>query len=118
MYLKFRWERRLRGKTPSHKLAGKDPGVVWLDGTGAEDGTIWFGDNDRSVLPCMYHVAARSEGSEADELNGRLWNIMDQGAEAGGTDMSGMDSCSVGAGDRDGSGKLDGLEKIGEGVGD
>ena len=70
------------------------------------------------ILPGMYHVAARSEGSEADELYGRLWNIMDQGAEAGGADMSGMDSCSVGAGDRDGSGKLDGLEKIGEGVGD
>jgi hypothetical protein len=28
--------------------------------------------------------------------------------------MSGMDGCSVGAGDRDGSGKLDGLEKIGK----
>ena len=95
MYLKFRWERRLLVKEiPSHKLAGKDPGVVW------------------------YHVAARSEGSEADELYGRLWNIMDQGAEAGGTDVSGMNSCSIGAGDRNGSGKLDGSEKIGEGVGD
>jgi len=58
------------------------------------DGTIRFGDNDRSVLPCMHHVAARSEGSAADELDGRLWNIMDQGAEAGGTDMRGRDSCS------------------------
>ena len=66
----------------------------------------------------MYHVAACSEGSEADELNGRLWDVMDQGAEAGGTDVSGMDSCSIGAGDRYGSGKLDGSEKIGESVGD
>jgi hypothetical protein len=66
----------------------------------------------------MHHVAARCKGSEADELDGRLWNIMDQGAEAGGTDMSGMDGCSVGAGDRDEIKKLDGLEKIGEGVSD
>ena len=43
---------------------------------------------------------------------------MDQGAEAGGSDMSGVDGRSVGAGDRDGSEKLDGLEKIGEGIGD
>jgi len=28
--------------------------------------------------------------------------------------MSGMDGCSVGAGDRDGNVKLDGLEKIGK----
>ena len=41
---------------------------------------------------------------------------MDQGAETGGTNMSGMDGCSIGAGDRDGGGKRDGLEKIGEGV--
>ena len=62
----------------------------------------------------MHHVAARSKGSEADELDSRLWNIMDQG----GTNMSGMDGLSVGASDRDGGGKRDGLEKIGEGVGD
>ena len=109
------------GRTVGTAVAGERFPVIrkcLLDGTGAEDGTIRFGDNDRSVLPCMHHVAARSEGSEADELDGRLWNIMDQGAEAGGTDMSGMDGCSVGAGDRDEIKKLDGLEKIGEGVSD
>jgi hypothetical protein len=31
--------------------------------------------------------------------------------------MSGMDGCSVGAGDGDGDGKLGGLEKIGESIG-
>ena len=43
---------------------------------------------------------------------------MDLGAEAGGTDMSRMNGGSVGAGDGDGSGKLGGPEKIGEGIGD
>ncbi len=43
---------------------------------------------------------------------------MDRGAEAGCSNMSGMDGCSVGAGDRDGSEELGGLEKIGEGIGD
>ena len=87
-----------------------------MDGTGAEHITIGFGDNDGSVFPRMHHVTARSKGSEADELDGSLWNIMDLGAEVGGTDMSGVDSCSIGADDRDGSGKCDGLEKIGESV--
>ena len=32
--------------------------------------------------------------------------------------MSGMDGCSISAGDRDGSEELGGLEKIGEGIGD
>jgi hypothetical protein len=66
----------------------------------------------------MHHVAVRSKGSEADELDSRLWNVMDQGAETGGINMSGMDGGSVDAGERDGGGKRDGLEKIGEGVGD
>jgi len=99
-------------------LTGEDSSVVWLDGTGAEDSTIGFGDNDRSVFCRMHHVAVRSKGSEADELDSRLWNVMDHGAETGGTNMSGMDGGSVDAGDRDGGGKRDGLEKIGEGVGD
>jgi hypothetical protein len=43
---------------------------------------------------------------------------MDQGAKTGGTNMSSIDGSSFGAGDRDGGGKRDGLEKIGEGVGD
>jgi hypothetical protein len=33
-------------------------------------------------------------------------------------DMSGVDGHSVGARDRDGSEELDGLEKVGEGIGD
>ena len=66
----------------------------------------------------MHHVAARYKGSEADELDRGSWYIMDEGAEAGGSDMSGVDGCSVGAGDRDGSEELGGLEKISKGVGD
>jgi len=62
----------------------------------------------------MHHVATRRKGSETDELDCRFWKIMDQGNEAGGTDMSGMNGGFIGAGDRDGSGKLDGLEKIGK----
>ena len=85
-------------------MTGDDPSVVWLDGTGAEDSIIGFGDTDRSVFPCMHYVAARSKGSEADELDSRLWNIMDQGAETEGTNMSGIDGYSVGTGDRDGVG--------------
>ena len=106
------------GKIPGHELTGEDPSVVRLDGTGAEDSTVGFGDDDGSVFRCMRHVAARKKGSKTDELDGRLWNIMDQGAEAGGADMSGMDGRSIGADDRDGSGKCDGLEKIGEVFGD
>ena len=108
MYLKF------RRTIPSHKLAGEDPSVVWLNGTGAEDISVGFGDDNGSVFPCMHHVAARCKGSEADELDCRFWTIMDLDAEAGGTNMSGMDGCSVGAGDRDGNVKLDGLQKIGK----
>ena len=99
-------------------MTGEDPSVVWLNGTGAEDSTVGFGNDDGSVFLCVYHVAARSEGSEADELDRRFWNIMDQVAEAGGSDMSGMDGRFIRAGDRDGSEELDGLEKIGESVGD
>ena len=99
-------------------MTGEDPSVVWLDGTGAEDSTVGFGDDDGSVFLCMHHVAARCKGSEADELDRRFWNIMEQGAEAGCSDMSGVDGCSVGAGDRDGSEELGGLEKISKGVGD
>ena len=40
---------------------GKDPSVVWLDGTGAEDSTIGFGDNNRSVFCRMHRVAARGK---------------------------------------------------------
>ena len=99
-------------------MTGEDPSVVGLDGTGAEDGTVGFGDDDGSVFLCMHHVATRGERSEADELDRRFWNKMDRGAEAEGSDMSDMDGCSVSAGDGDGSGKLGGLEKIGESVGD
>ena len=35
-----------RRKIPSHKLTGEDPSVVWLDGKGAEDSTVGFGDNN------------------------------------------------------------------------
>jgi len=56
-------------KIPSHKLTGKDPSVLWLDGTGAEDSTVGFGDDDESVFRCMYHIAARGKRSEADELD-------------------------------------------------
>ena len=66
----------------------------------------------------MHHVAARGEGSEADELDRRFRNKVHRGAEAGGSNMSGMDGCSVGAGDGDWSGKLSGLEEIGESIGD
>jgi hypothetical protein len=44
--------------------------------------------------------------------------MMDQGAEAGSTNVSGMDSCSIGTGDRDRGEKLDGLKKICEVIGD
>jgi hypothetical protein len=77
-----------RRKIPGRKLVGKDPGVVWLDGTGTEGSTIGLDDDDGSVFPCMHHLAARCKGSEADELDCRFWNIMDQSAEAGGTYMS------------------------------
>ena len=107
-----------RRKIPSHKLTGEDPNVVWLDGTGAEDSTVGFGDDDGSVFPCIHHVAARCKGSKADELDSRLWNMMDRGAEAGSTNVSGMNGRSFGAGDRDGGGELDGLKKICEVVGD
>ena len=66
----------------------------------------------------MHHVAARSERSEADELDRRFRNKIDRGAEAGGSNMNGMDGCSVGAGNGDWGGKLGGLEKIGESIGD
>ena len=99
-------------------MAGEDPSVVWLDETGPEDSTVEFGDDDGSIFLSIHHVAARCKGSEADELDRGTWNIMNEGAEAGGSDMSGVDGCSVGAGDGDGSGELSGLKKIGEGVGD
>ena len=107
-----------RRKIPSYKLTGEDPSVVGLDGTGAEDGTVRFGNDDGSVFRCMHHVATRGERSKADELDRGFGNKMDRGAEAGGSDMSGMDGCSVGAGDRNRSGELGGLEKVGEGIGD
>ena len=93
-----------RRKFPSHKLVWESPSVVRLDRTGAEDSTSGLGYDDRSVFLCMHHEVTCCKGSEADEFV--------PGAEAESTDMSGMDSCSVGTGDGDGSGKLDGLEKI------
>ena len=60
----------------------------------------------------------RGERSKADELDRGFWNKMDRGAKAGCSDVSGMDGCSISAGNRDGSGERGGLEKIGEGIGD
>jgi hypothetical protein len=92
-------------------LTGKDPSVVRLDGTGAEDSTVGLGDDDGSVFAGINHVAACRKGSETDELDCRFWYIMDQGSEAGGTNMSSMNGGSVGAGDGVGVGSLMGRRR-------
>ena len=88
-----------------------------MDGARADRDTCWVGDSDGSVLLCLHIVAEGGKRAETNKFDSRSGDIVDQGAETEGTDMSGMDGCSVGAGDRDRSRKLDGLEKILESVG-
>jgi len=61
----------------------------------------------------VYIVAESGESAETNKFDSRFGDMWIRVP----TDMSSMGSCSVGAGDRDRSRKLDGLEKILESIG-
>jgi len=61
-------------------MAGKDPGIVGLDGASTQGGTCRSSDGYGSVFHSADHVAGSSEGTEADELDCGFGNKVDQGA--------------------------------------
>ena len=50
-------------------MGGEDPGIVGLDGAGAEDRSCRGGDHDGSVLLSVHHVAEGSKGTNTDEFD-------------------------------------------------